>query len=235
MTQVIDLIKDALGEIGEYEIPEFYVDNPNPTAMQALALANREGRSLARRHGWERLTTIHTFSTVASQADYALPSDFDRFVSGTWWDRSNYWELNGPASPVDWQRLKSGQVNAGVRRWFTMMGNKFYLDPTPTASGDTISFIYQSNSWCESAAGVAQVKILADTDVLRVPEEAFRLGIKWRFLKEKGLPSDLDLIEYEREVQRSMARDGGMPKLRMDYQKVVSPELAVNIQEGNFG
>lgn len=62
----------------------------NLTSVQILNLAQREGRELSRRFEWQALVKEKTFTTTASTASYALPSDFRHIIGGTWWDRTNY-------------------------------------------------------------------------------------------------------------------------------------------------
>ena len=62
---------------------------------------------------------------------YAIPVDFQSYVSTTWWDRSNRWELLGPTSPQMDQALRSGIVTTSPRRNWRQVGG--FL--APGASG----------------------------------------------------------------------------------------------------
>lgn len=231
---LLSICQGALREIGEFEVPASIVGNANLTAVQMLALAQREGRELSRRFNWQALVKEHTFTTTASTASYALPTDFRFIIGATWWDRTNYWRLFGPASAQQWQELKSGIIADGIRRWFRIRADLFLIHPTPTVTGDTIAYDYMSNSWCETAAGAALSSWAADTNVGVLDEELMQMGLVWRFLKAKGLAYGEELGSYEREVDKAMGRDGGAPMLNMGGTKM-EPNLAVNIPESGFG
>jgi len=55
------------------------------------------------------------------QSDYALPTDFQRPVDNTLWDRSRFWPLRGPQSPQQWQICKSSVIGrAAIQRRFPL-------------------------------------------------------------------------------------------------------------------
>jgi hypothetical protein len=58
-----------------------------------------------------------------AQDTYPGPTDFDRFINQTWWDRTNRWSLMGPDSPQIDQWHRSGIVTIGPRRHFRQIGS----------------------------------------------------------------------------------------------------------------
>lgn len=148
---------------------------------------------------------------------YALPNDFSYYMSTTSWDRSFRWQLLGPIEAQEWQVLKSGISPTGPRRRFRIMGNYWYVDPVPTAV-ETCVFEYYSNSWCQSAAGTAQSSWLADTDYYSLDDDAFILGLKWRFKAAKGLDYGQEKETYDHLVERLMSRDGANRDLPLNAQ-----------------
>ena len=231
---LLTICQGALREIGEFEVPTSIIGNTNLTAVQMLNLAQREGRELSRRHGWQVLTKEKTFSTTAAAAQTgAIPSDMRYIVTATWWDRTNRWPLFGPTSAQDWQTLNSGLLGtASAFRWFRIRGDSMLIYPTPTNTTDSIAFEYVSNQWCETSAGVDQSAWAADTDVGLLNEELMQMGLVWRWLKAKGLKYADEFVSYEREVDKAMARDGGAPVLNMGSRNM---ELrGVNLAEGSW-
>jgi hypothetical protein len=98
---------------------------------------------------------------VFGQSDYPLPTDFQRVIDGTLWDRSRFWSMRGPQSPQQWQLYKSSVIGrASIQRRFRFreVGGKqvFSIDPVPTDNGAALVFEYVSNAWCKSAAGAKQ-------------------------------------------------------------------------------
>ena len=76
-------------------------------------------------------TASGTVTLQFSQVQYNLPSDWDREIPQTEWDRTNRWPLMGPQSAQDWQSFKSGIVYAGPRERFRILGNTYAINPPP--------------------------------------------------------------------------------------------------------
>lgn len=239
----LTIIQAAFDEIG-FPRPSSVVGSTDQLARQALALLNREGKELSRNHDWKVLVREHSFSTVASTSDYALPSDFDHFIDDSQWSRGTREPMRGPVSGQEWQVIKSGSFGSGVcfRRWRVKrstsgaIANKFVLDPTPTAV-ETVVFEYVSTSWCADTTGVTgQAAFAADTDIPLLPEHLLIMGLIWRLLKAKGLEYGDALAEYQSSLQREMARDGGAPKLSLGGRRIgVALISSHNIPDTGFG
>lgn len=150
---------------------------------------------------------------------YALPTDIDRFMTQTFWDRNFRWQLLGPLNAQEWQVLKSGISPTGPRRRFRIMDNLFYVDPTPADNGSIIAYEYYSNAWCQSTGGTAgtpQTAWLADTDNYCLDDESLNLGLIWRFLRAKRLSYDEEMETYNGQKQRYMGRDGANRNLPLN-------------------
>src|SRR3990167_11381320 len=96
MATLIDLINTVLPEIGFTQLATV-VGNTNQTAALSLALANREGRSLAKKD-WRILIKRNVITTASSADSYSLPSDFDRFIHQTEWNSSTQDRMFCPVS-----------------------------------------------------------------------------------------------------------------------------------------
>jgi hypothetical protein len=175
------------------------------------------------------------------QSDYPAPPAFQRPLDNTMWDRSRFWSMRGPQSPQQWQLYKSSVIGrATIQRRFRFRqinGNLvFSIDPVPTDNGSSLVFEYVSNAWCKSSGGTPQTSWLADTDVGILDEYLLRLGAKWRLLRRLGMSYSEELDEYEREVSRAMATDGGAAILSIvpvdNNLTLIGPW---NLPETNFG
>lgn len=173
---------------------------------------------------------------VLGQDAYTLPNDFAYFQQLTWWDRTYRWQMFGPLTAQEWQVLKSGLSPVGPRRFFRIIGNKFFIHPAPSVTGQTMVFEYFSNAWCQSNAGVAQNTWLADTDYYSMDDDAFILGIQWRFKQKKGLDYQQEQKDYVIMCDRLIARNGGNKDLRTNVQaKDVYLLNYNNIPDTGFG
>lgn len=156
---------------------------------------------------------------VFSKDTYAPPSDFDRFINATHWDRTNRWQLLGPDSPQMDQWHRSGIVTSGPRRHYRQIGQSpnYRLWPPGGASdaASIIAFEYISKNWAATAAGVGVSAWSGDTDIPLLDENLFILGGKWRFLQAKGLEYAPHQREYLDYVDRRKAMDGGAPTLSL--------------------
>lgn len=141
-------------------------------------------------------------SCTFAQEAYALPADLAYLIVQTEWDRNFRWQLLGPLDAQEWQVIKSGISPVGPRMRFRIMQGMFYINPVGSASTvyqDNIVYEYVSNQWVGIAATPtvgAQTSYQTDTDVSLIDEDLMTMGVKWRFLKAKGLDWEADQAEY---------------------------------------
>ena len=218
-------------------VPSSIVGNNEENAIKMLSCAQAEGRMLAKgiiynangqisgQHDWTILRKEYTFNTAASTEGYSLPSDFERFIGDTWWNRTQTRRLC-LVNPQRWQMLKSGLASAtGVDQEFIKRGANILIYPTPTAI-ETLVYEYLSNQWCESSGGTDKSAFTADTDNLLIDEDLFTLGLKWRFLRAIGDPYADEKLEYDSLFMSKIGNDGGRQTVRMTgYSSSYLPNL----------
>ena len=216
MATILQIVNRILPEINLPTLTAL-VGNTNQTAVRTLALANREGRELAT-HPWRILIKRHIFTTVSSADAYGLPSDFRQFVDGTFWNDDNDEIAFGPVGDQRWQADLSGLTTTYINdRWQLRAdgnSNKIFLRPEPTSAED-LTFFYVSDGWCRTKSGTRKTEWSADTDVLLLPELVYELGLKVRLLRAQRRDFTLELAEYQRELNKEKARDGGMETVRI--------------------
>jgi hypothetical protein len=213
---LLQMVKDAADELG-LPRPTAVINATDPQVRQLLQLANVEGRSLAKRHNWQVLTSEHTFTTTATAVQLtasALPTDFGWIVPETIWNRSSKRRVYGPIDNQEWQQIKGNSIN-NVDPAFRIRGNTILITPNPT-TGHSIYYEYISKNWCQSSGGTAQAAWAADTDTGRLNEYIMTLGLVWRFRKAKKLDFGDELAVYEREVADAIIRDGSRPRLSLN-------------------
>lgn len=196
-------------------VPSLIVGNTDETAMLLLALASEEGVSLMRRYPWQVLITEKTFTTVAADEQTgAIPTDFDRILPESMFNRTTRRRVAGPLSYDEWQRAKATLVTY-VNPTFRIRGDALLMSPNPPA-GETVAYEYVSKNFCKTSGGTGQADWAADTDLGRVDEGLMTLGLIWRFRQVKGLSYGEDMELYERRVSDAEMRDGGKPRLSSD-------------------
>lgn len=193
-------------------------------------------------------TATTTGIYVFSQSDYPLPTDFQRIIDNTIWDRSRFWSMRGPQSPQQWQLYKSSVIGrASIQRrwrfrnasWLSGVNSgqqlRFSIDPVPTDNGSSFVFEYVSNAWCASQSGTPQVRWQADTDVGILDEYLLTLGTRWRVFRRLGMSYSEELNEYQMMEAKAIAHDGGAPILDLtppDRLTLIGPW---NLPETGFG
>ncbi len=185
--------------------------------IQLRNLMNMEGKTLAKRAAWSKITKEKTFTTVAQAAQTSsVPDDFGWYINETMWNRTADRQIIGPLSAEQWQAEQAVGVASAIEQYFRFRGagtDAILLGPgTPTAS-ETVAYEYVSNQWCEASGGTDQSAFAADTDVGFLDEELITLGVIWRFKAAKGFDYGEDFRTYEMEVLKAIARDGGKPRL----------------------
>ena len=229
---LLSIIRDVAGRLSLPQ-PTIVVTSTDKQVIQLLALANEEGKSLASRTRWQALVEEQTFVTVAAAIQAtALPADFDRFIDNSFFNRSTRRPMTGPISPRQWQWIQAQPVYSTAYLMFRQRTGQFIITPTPPA-GQTIAYEYVSKNWALSATSQAQSSFLADTDTSLLDEELIGLGLRWRFLRAKGLDYAEEMATYEAQVEQAVARDGGAAALSISPGPIDLNR--VNLPDGNFG
>jgi len=221
---LLTICQAALREIGDYNVPSSIIGNTDPIAVQLLALAQRSGKTLAFDHKWQVLLATHTFATVASTATYALPTAFKSFANITFWDRTNYWEIEGPVSPQKFEALRSSSV-AWVAAWkyFRVAADLFEIWPTPTAV-ETIAYQYYSKYWISGKAAYTD-----DADVPLLDDDLLTIDLRWRYLQAKGMDFANEKQEAIERRDAILSKDGARDAIRFG-----SPHRHRFSREGNL-
>lgn len=215
--------------------PSAVVTSTDSQVRQLFALANEEGAELAKRYPWQALTNEWTFVTNAGaeQTNTPIPTDLDRFIPNSFYNRSSRRRLIGPITPQEWQALQTFTAYSRVYLSFRQRDGSFLITPTPSV-GETIAYEYISSNWAQSSAGQGKAAFTADDDTSFLDEELIAQGLRWRWKQAKGLDYGEDMDTYERNLARAMADDGGATALNIGSRGHISI-LAANIPEGDFG
>lgn len=204
---------------------------------QVKALLEEEGNDLSSRGNWEALTreAAHTSLANEDQGKIATIADdgFRFIVNQTIWDRSTRLPVCGPLDGRDWQALKA-LVSTGPRYRFRIRGGNLIVNPVPVA-GESWYFEYASKNWISDAAGVNfKNYFTADNDVILLPEDVVLMGLRWRWLREKGMDYAELFHTYEIQAKDALGRDGGKPVLSMDADSRRGPVPGVFVSPGSW-
>lgn len=148
------------------------------------------------------------------QVNYAMPSDYQRMVNKTQYNKSNRWSIIGPKDAQEWQWLKASYVTTGPRMRFRIAGNKFVVWPMPSAQV-VLGFEYQSGSWVVDQSGSYKQRFTADTDTSLFPDRLLVLGTKLKYFEIKGFDTTTLYSDYNRELSKFKAQDAGADTLSL--------------------
>lgn len=175
-----------------------------------LALAKREVLDCARRDYWPilRRTQSFTASLASLQSAPGKPTDFDRAVPGTFWNRTTDRRMSGPLNDQEWALAYGQAVTSGISQYVMFRYDGLHIFPVPTAA-DTIAYEYIINTPWETSGGSALTTPTADSDVTKLGDELLTLGLVWRYKQSKGRDYAEDLRNYEMRLQSEMTVSRG--------------------------
>lgn len=158
-----------------------------------------------------------TVSLTFSQVLFPFPSDFDRQIDRTHWDKSRHWEVLGPKTPQEWEWLKSGYISSGPRIRYRPFGGLFAIWP-PLGSTESLSYEYQSKYWIYATASTTLTKqaFTVDSDTCMFPDPLMRSLIKLKYFEMKGFDTTALYRDYLRQLDIAKAADAGSPTLSMN-------------------
>jgi hypothetical protein len=233
---LLEIIQQAVGEISsDISTPTAITSSSDQTVVQLFRLTNRVGMDLVREFEWRRLVTEYTFATVNGTADYDLPSDYDRMVPDTHYDRTNDWKNSGPKSSQAWQWLNAGVTTLGPQFRWRLYQNKIRLYTTPTAAY-TMAYEYVSNLWVLATGGTVPTKskFSADTDTCIFPDDVMTLGLVYRWYRAKGLDYAQAFDDFRTAVSTAKGQD--IPAGKQSLSNESAPMLVGehNVAEANW-
>lgn len=181
-------------------------------------------------------TTATGVSLTFSQVRFAMPSDFDRLIDRTDWDKSQHWEVLGPETAQQWQWLRSGYISTGPRVRFRVLGNLYQIWPALGAL-HRLGFEYVSNLWVTATGGSAPTKtsFTVDTDTCVFPDRLMVLGTKLKYFEIKGFDTLALYRDYTMQLDIAKAHDAGSPTLSMAPRASSVLIGWDNIPDSNYG
>lgn len=177
-------------------------------------------------------SSTYTFSKVL----FAPPTDFDRPIDRTQWDKSKHWEMLGPSTPQQQEWLRSGYISTGPRIRFWFKGGYFQIWP-PLGSTESLEYEYLSKYWVIATAAtvISKTGFAVDTDTCIFPDALMEALIKLKYWTVKGFDTTALALEYNAQLDIAKAGDAGSPTLSM------APRLSSvligweNIPDSNYG
>lgn len=179
-------------------------------------------------------TNTGTVPVVFTQTKYPLPSDWDRQINRTQWDKTNHWELIGPKSAQEWQYLKGGIVATGPRMRYRILGNTFQIWP-PDTTVSRLGFEYISKNWVLGINGTYKSQFSADDDTALFSDDLLISGAKYEFFQIKGFDVTKLSLDYDLELGKEKDADKGAPTLSMSQNRAPMFISPGSIPDSGYG
>jgi hypothetical protein len=226
---LLTIVQDAMVDVGLTR-PSYAIASTDPGVIAMIRMVNQTGKHLMRRHAWTVMQTEKTFTSVAlasQETASAVPTDFDRFINESFWNRTKIRPVYGPLSPQEWQERQASPIG-GISDYFRMQGGQIYIYPTPTA-GWTMAYEYVSSYWVSGS----KTAMTADSDTALIDENLLTLGAIWRYLKTRSMDYAEEFRAFEMETETAIAKDGGKQTLRLAGNRRTGP-VAPTTPEGSW-
>ena len=173
-------------------------------------LLNSAARDILDAHEWTHLVRLASLVTDGSTTSYTLPYDHQEMVPRTLYDRTSSFEGIGPLSFPQAACLQAQLATLVVNVAYQIQGGLLTFPVVPP-SGATVAWYYVSNYWIKSSGGSApdrSTPVAAD-DVLLLPEELLVLGVKLRFLEERGFDTTITRSRYDQKLEHAIGANMG--------------------------
>lgn len=168
------------------------------------------------------------------QTMYTLPSDWQRPIPNTQWDKTRRWVMLGPTAPQMWQWLKSGYIATGPRIHYRILGNKFQIWPQ-IAANEYLGFEYVSKNWAYNSGGTAQSSMATDADTCVYDDSLMIAGLKKLYWEVKGFDTTRFEMDYQTVLNSLLAGDKGARILRMAGRPANILINQTNVPDSGYG
>ena len=193
-------LSSVLYQIG-IEVITPQITDPDYNIAQVRAFMDDAGRDISKRAEWSKLYRSH--SIPGSVSESVLPSDFYKLgESGSVMrNGASYEPMRNAPFPEMWQMLT--KRNSG-QPYFILREGRIQFSPALTADGAIVRYV--SSSWLDTNSDT----ITDNSDGLLIPERLLVSATVWRWKRQKGLPYDDHLAEFEAELVADIKSDRGI-------------------------
>lgn len=218
-------------------VPTTAYGTTDPQIQQMISLLEEDGDDLAGRGSWQSLTNEATFTSAATVSQGAIATiasnGFSYIKNETIWDRTSRLPIWGQLSDKEWQ-ARMALAPTGPRYQYRIRGGLLMVNPTMAASLSCY-FEYQTLNWITDSTGVTQkAAFTADTDLVLFPEKIMKVGLRWRWMREKRMDYAELFRQYEMMVKDALGRDAGKKTIYMDNEGMRDMVPGVFVPQGNW-
>jgi hypothetical protein len=211
---LFQIITQAAAELNLPQ-PVNVIASQDQNVQKLLYLCRAVADDLLAEHDWQVLQTRYSFTTTAGVDTYAFPTDYERWISGAFFDVNNRWPMQGPKTAIEWEWLKaSGSVSPPFTQ-YRIFGDKIVVAPVPGTSTYTFNAEYVSNAYCRSGAGVRKSDFTADDDTCLFDHRVMVYGVKLKMRESIAQDTTSALSDYKRALEQAKGSDAPARNLNL--------------------
>lgn len=185
--------------------PQVVFSSTDADVIKLTAFLHEALDDIKSEHEWQFLRREHLLTTVPAQADYDFPADIDHFISATFYDRTNRWDVPGSLTAQEWQDLKAWELGYPFYR-FTIAGDKIKFYPTPTEPV-SLACEYVSNAVVTSSGGTFKSQATEDSDIILFDHRLVIALIKFKWRDALGEDTSSAADDYDDFLSSTKAQD----------------------------
>lgn len=167
---------------------------------QINALMNAAGKDINTRTEWAKATKVH--SIAQGVTSFTLPSDFQEIAgAGAIAHTGSYGMFRPVMDETMWQFLS--QNTPETPYYHIRSGAVYFTEPVATGGAE---MVYISKNWLGTKA-----EITDNSDQPIFPEALLARGTIWRWRRQKSLPYEDLMAEFEADLEAAAQADRGAP------------------------
>lgn len=192
------VLQNVLLEIGRDQ-QGVSVGSSDYDVRQIVRLMNAAGQDIAGRAEWSRLFVTWEVGGGISAAN--LPEDFHELAEAgaVRINKAGFHPVRAVLAPEMWAMLRA---RPSQQPYFHLSGGKIHFSPALSYDGAVVRYV--SKNWVENRDRITQ-----NGDMINVPEKLVEKGAIWRWRRQKGLPFDDQMAEFEADLATEIAADRG--------------------------
>ncbi|HEV7321587.1 MAG TPA: hypothetical protein VGO04_23540 [Ensifer sp.] len=172
----------------------------DPNAQTMVALAQEAGEEISRRGDWRMMLKQH----VALTSPMNLPGDYQRLTPGGAVRTASGACFRPITNSSQWAIVRG---TPSTQPYFFLLGSQMLFSPTAAGTGAVVDYL--SKNWVLGDPFEERDTLKADDDRTLFPERLLGKGILWRWKRQKGLPFDDCLAEFEADLAQELNADRG--------------------------
>lgn len=192
------VLENVLVEIG-LDLPGVQIASDLFAMKQIRSFMDATGDDVSRRTEWSRL--YEDLTVPGAVASVALPDNFQQLAErgAVRINKAGFHPSRGVVAPETWAFLTA---RPSAQPHHHLQGGQLHFSPALPAEGALVRFV--SSQWV-----VGRDKIEQNADTFLIPERLLEKGTIWRWKRQKGLPYDDILAEYEADLIAEIKADRG--------------------------